>query len=193
MPAEQDDAALCEACQRGDARAWEALVQRYSALAYSVPRRYRLPSSDCDDVHQATFMALVTALGRGERIERVGPWLATVAHRESWRVGRARNRALAMADFDSVAEPTADTLRDVTEEQAVREGLERLGTPCRELLTALFSTPGEPHYPTIAASLGMPVGSVGPTRARCLGKLEKFLRERGICGDAARTDSERAP
>lgn len=181
MHAQQDDATLCEACRAGDARAWETLVQRYSSLAYGVARRYRLPPGDCDDVHQACFMALVTALGKGDVIEKLGPWLATVAHRESWRVGRARNRALDKADFDSVAEPSEATVRDLTEAHAVRQGLDSLGSPCRELLTALFSVAGEPHYPTISASLGIPVGSIGPTRARCLGKMEKFLRERGIC------------
>lgn len=193
MAVEQDDAALCLACRGGDARAWEALVSRYSALVYSVPRRYRLPASDCDDVHQATFVALVTALGKGEEIQTVGPWLATVAHRAAWRIGRTRNRALSMADFDSVADPTTETQRQLTEEQAVREGLAEIGSPCRELLTALFSAPGEPHYPTIAATLGMPVGSVGPTRARCLGKMEKILQARGICSAPPGTEGERAP
>jgi RNA polymerase sigma factor (sigma-70 family) len=182
------DSALCDACRKGDARAWHALVDRYSRLVFSVPRRYGLSTQDCDDIHQAALAALVLAIGKGERIDRVGAWLAKVAHRESWRIGRQRSRTLAMSDFDSVAEPSPAVARDIEQEQAVRDALDALGSPCRELLTALFSCSGEPHYPTISGQLGMPVGSIGPTRARCLGRLERILRDRGICDLAPDTE-----
>jgi RNA polymerase sigma factor (sigma-70 family) len=175
------DTALGDLCRSGDARAWTELVKRFTRLVYSIPRRYRLSDSDCDDVHQASFAALVTALSKGERIDRLGAWLATVAHREAWRIGRNRGRTLNLADFESVAEPNPSLAQRSEEEQAVREGLETMGPPCRELLVALFAGGGEPHYPTISEQLGMPAGSIGPTRARCLSRLEKILRERGIC------------
>lgn len=171
---------LLERCRRGDAGAWNEVVDRYAKLVHSIPRRYGLPDPDCDDVVQTTFVALVTALGRGEIIGRVVPWLATVAHRESWRIGRNRSRALDLADFESLAEPNAAALQGSEDEQSVREALAKLGDSCRELLTALFSVSGEPHYPTIAAQLGMPVGSIGPTRARCLEKLATILADSGI-------------
>ncbi len=175
------DLALGDLCRSGDVRAWTDVVKRFTRLVYSIPRRYRLAESDCDDVHQASFAALVTALSKGERIERLGPWLATVAHRESWRIGRNRGRTLNLADFESVAELNPSVAQQSEEEQAVREGLETMGPPCRELLVALFGGSGEAHYPSISQQLGMPVGSIGPTRARCLARLEKILRERGIC------------
>jgi len=178
---------LLERCRQGDAGAWNQVVELYAKLVHSIPRRYGLPTADCDDVVQTTFVALVTALGRGDQIDRVVPWLATVAHRESWRIGRSRSRALDLADFESVAEPNPDVLRGGEDEQAVREALGMLGASCRDLLTALFSVSGEPHYPTIAAQLGMPVGSIGPTRARCLEKLAAILANSGICPEPTRS------
>lgn len=186
---QRPDHDLLESCRRGDSHAWSEIVERYSRLVHSVPRRYGLPDADCEDVHQAVFVALVNSLGRRDRIEKLPSWLLTVAHRESWRVGRSRNRAVDLDDFNSVAEPNPSTTTDAEQEQAVREGLSQLDERCRDLLTALFSVQGEPHYPTIASRLGMPRGSIGPTRARCLAELEKILRRSGIPWDSAPTPS----
>ena len=171
-----DDAVkLVEACLVGDARAWDAFVDRFHRLVWSVPRSYRLCDADCDDVVQAVFLAALTHLEQLRAAERVSSWLVTCAHRESWRVGRARERPLDLAgDFASVADPAPERAQELEARQAVREGLERLGGRCRDLLTALFAV-ADPHYPTIAAQVGIPVGSIGPTRARCLEKLRALL------------------
>jgi len=154
---------------------------------YSVPRRYGLTDADCEDAHQATFVALVTMLGRNQRIEKLSSWLLTVVHRESWRLGRSKGRTVRIEDFQSLADPNPSVVADAEQEQAVRDGMAELSERCRELLTALFSADGEPHYPTIAARLGMARGSIGPTRARCLAELERILQRSGICWEATTT------
>ena len=90
-------------------------------------------------------------------------------------------------DVPSLAEPSPERAADLESMHAVREALERLGEPCRSLLTALFRE-DSPSYPRISAELGMPVGSIGPTRARCLGKLRELLAKAGFG-----TDPEASP
>jgi RNA polymerase sigma factor (sigma-70 family) len=190
MPQFQTDPVLIEACLAGDRLAWDRLVERYSRLVWSIPRKYGLTREDAEDVHQTVFAALIHHLGELRDRDRLSSWLITTATRECWRLRRAatsRNarlsahRAEADAD-DSVEVPLPET--DVQDElrQLVREGLERLNDRCRHLLQALFTNPDEPHYPQVADQLHIPVGSIGPTRARCLAKLEAILRTLGVSG-----------
>jgi RNA polymerase sigma factor (sigma-70 family) len=177
------DASLIDHCLRGDAPAWEELVRRYTRLVWSVPRKYGLAESDCEDVHQAVFATLVRHLTDVRDRERLSAWLITTATRECWRLRRRERarRTVASAAMEEIPLPETDPVEERA--QLVREGLGRLNDRCRELLTELFTTgPKEPHYPTIAERLGMPTGSIGPTRARCLAKLEAILRSLGVPG-----------
>ncbi len=175
------DDALIAQCRAGDARAWETLVDRYTALVYSIPRRYRLPTSDCDDVHQAVFAALVTGLGSLQRTTALPKWLMTSAHRECWRVSRARSRSVNLdSDFVSVSEPHEDTITDVEEVDLVRKGLIELGGRCQQLLLLIFGGVAESDYQTISKQLGIPMGSIGPTRIRCMAKLSEILKRMGL-------------
>lgn len=183
-----DDArTLIERCLEGDAAAWRSFVERYTRLVWSIVRQHRLPDADAEDVHQAVFTTAVTHLQRLRDAEQAAAWLATTTRRECWRVQR-RQSARRMAGEDAAAGLAGDEPRpeedriSIEERQIVREGLEELGGRCRELLEALFSSPGDPSYPQISARLGMPVGSIGPTRARCLRRLSEILEGRGIHG-----------
>lgn len=84
------DLQLIERCSRGEAAAWVALVERYTRLVYSVPRKYGLSSADCDDIHQAVFAALVSSISKLKNPQALPAWLITATHRECWRIGRAR-------------------------------------------------------------------------------------------------------
>ncbi len=98
----------------------------------------------------------------------------------------ARRTALAggvNGDRADEEEPAAEMVQRLERQHVVRQSLRRLGGRCEQLLTALFLTPGQPRYETIAAELGMKVGSIGPTRARCFEKLEKILVEMGMSAD----------
>lgn len=185
-------AELVRRCVAGEASAWDDFVERFGRLVYSVPRRYGLDDATCEDVLQAVFVAAFQHLARLNDPAKVSAWLLTSAHRESWRIGRARGAAALREGAMPLAEQLADVGSPAEEElerwdrqDRVRAALEEIGERCRELLRALYFARGEARYEAISEQLGMPIGSIGPTRARCLQKLEQLLRLRGFCPDNA--------
>jgi RNA polymerase sigma factor (sigma-70 family) len=198
LPAERvelSDAGLVLACRQGDECAWEVLVRRYQRLVYSVPRRAGLAEDLAADVHQQVFASLLEHLDGIEQPERIGAWLVTTARRETWRVGRrqAAERASRAADPNGAGPsgpsgvctamleiadghpPADEVLVRLEDPQRVRTAMATLDEPCRELLTLLYYRPDPLPYKDVAAQLGRPVGSIGPTRARCLEKLRRAL------------------
>ena len=175
------DPSLVGACLAGDERAWEELVERYGRLVYAIPRRMGFSAADADDVFQAVFTLLLRHLPRLRDQTRLSSWLITTTRRECWRFGRKapRHDGLDEAIADDADPPQAEIERG-EREQAVRQAMRRLDGRCRDLLVALFLAPAPPAYEALGAQLGMPVGSIGPTRARCLRKLEGLLLEEGI-------------
>ena len=175
------DADLVRRCIEGDQQAWCSLIERYGRLVYSIPRRYGLPAADVDDVYQTVFSRLVNRLPLLRDPTKIHVWLIQTATRESWRV---RNRSRRHAQLDGTAENEADvdepSLSSLEEEQLVRDSMRELDPYCRDLLTGLFCEDPKPSYQKLAARLGIPAGSLGPTRSRCLDKLAKLLRERGV-------------
>lgn len=177
----RDDATLIAGCLAGDSRCWHALIERYARLVESVPRRYRFTSADCEDVAQSVFIKLYQNLDKLREQAKLSSWLITTAHRESWRVGRKSNRYTQLnEDFHSLAEPDPEDMDQWERQHLVNEGLKSLGGRCEPLLRALFYSTGDVSYELIAKDLGVPIGSIGPTRARCLQKLERILRKAGL-------------
>lgn len=186
-PPQPGDADLVRACARGDARAWETLVRRYQRLIYTIPRRARLDEQDAADVFQTVFQRLYEHLGRIAQPERLQAWLVTTARRETLRRLREGRRAAALPAADDRGEPPPaddpadpdplpdELLQRLQEHQQLRMALERLGEPCRTLLTLLYGEEDAVPYAQIASRLQMPAGSIGPTRARCLAKLRRLL------------------
>ena len=177
----QSDPGLVRACLDGDQRAWEELVDRYGRLVYANHRRMGFSEADADDSFQSVFAPLLRHLPNLRDRTRLSAWLITTTRRERWRFGRTAPRQddLDNALPDDAEAPLAEIERG-EREQAVRQAMRRLDGRFRDLLTALFLEPAAPAYEAIGARLGMPVGSIGPTRARCLRKLETLLREEGI-------------
>ncbi len=166
------------AAARGDDAAWKALVEQFSGLIWSVTRAYRLGSADAADVFQTTWLRLAEHIGRLDHPEYVGAWLATTARRESLRASRASARVVLTDD----AVLGALEGGEATPEQAVLlsersdllwRAFRTLPARCQLLLRLLMATPA-PSYAEVAAALDRPVGSIGPTRARCL----RLLREK---------------
>jgi RNA polymerase sigma factor (sigma-70 family) len=188
---ERDDGQLVAACLKGDESAWSDVVDRYGRLVYSIPRRYGMSEAESDDVFQGVFATLFRRLDGLRDPNRLSAWLITCAHRESWRVGKQsnRNEHLNEAIVD-VSSPSENELEQWERQHIVREGLRQLGGPCEQLLTALFMQGGEQDYQTIAEQLDMPVGSIGPTRARCFKKLEPLLRRLGLNPESPREAAE---
>lgn len=177
------DAELIAACRRGQDAAWAALVERHAGLVRSIPRRYRFSDADADDVVQATFLALHRSIERIEDGTALPKWLMTTAHRESWRIGRDRHITLDPAgDFHDIHHPQDEVLAAGEERAMIRRAMETLGGRCRALLERLYS-PDRPPYEVLARDLDMPVGSIGPTRARCLEKLRVIAVELGLSAD----------
>lgn len=188
-----DDAAeLVERCLRGDAAAWRAFVDRYTRLVWSVIRRHRLDDADAEDVHQTVFASAISNLESLRDAERLVAWLSTTTRRECWKTLRRRDRlrpSMLPEDLASSTDEGTLGIESLERRQIVRESLVELGGRCQRLLEALFSVPGEPSYPEIAARLDMPIGSIGPTRARCLGRLAEILGRRGIRNEAGGSSS----
>ena len=180
MPRHQSDPQLIRACQQGDQSAWNDLVDRYSRLVYSIGRRYGLSESDADDVVQMVFMTVVRRLEQLRDQARLSAWLITTTHRECWRVRRRSRDAVSLDQVGrNEGEPDPDLVQQFEQQQLVRQALDELGGKCQELLTALFLESGQPSYDRIAEKLGMKVGSIGPTRARCFEKLQLILQRLG--------------
>lgn len=180
-PVHLGDPALVQSCLAGDERAWEELVDRYGRLVYAIPRRMGLSETDAQDVFQNVFASLLRHLAHLRDQTRLSAWLITTARRESWRIGRAAGRHAELDETMADNAPAAfDDVVRWEREQSVRQAMRRLDDRCRELLGVLFLEPATPSYEAIAARLGMPVGSIGPTRARCFKKLDAILRELGV-------------
>lgn len=178
-----DDHALIAACLRGDDDAWASLIERYERLVYSIPRRAGLDPEASEEIFQDVFAALVAALPRLQRRTALPKWLMTVAHRATMRwKRRARGVDPSELAAESGDEPPIATLARWEQQHLVHLALAELDPPCRTLLDALFRDAERPGYDRIAARLGIPVGSIGPTRARCLRKLLALLEALG--GDA---------
>ncbi len=172
----RQDYSLLRACRRGDRKAWQLLLDRYERLVYSIPLNFGLSHVDADDVAQATFSALISSLDAITDEDRLGAWLATVARRQTWRlVERRRREPISDGDrLDRIA--TEDAVIAYTENlEWVHQGLAEMDERCRELLTKLYFAEQTPPYADVATAFGIPVGSIGPTRARCLEKLRSIL------------------
>ena len=177
-----DVAQLVRRAARGDHSAWERLVDQYSKLIWAMTRDFRLAESDAADVVQATWLRLLEHIDRIEYPERVGSWLATTARHECLRYVTARKRVMLVEDNDATLNEAAAQQPEVDERlladeraQHVREALARLPSRWQLLLEMLMSDPPLP-YAEISDQLGLPVGSIGPTRGRCLERLRVLLQ-----------------
>lgn len=177
---------LVTGAREGDQDCWSELVERHQPIIDAVTRRYRLGREDAADVSQTVWLQLTSHLA-GIREPRALPgWIKVTAEREAFRLIRIGRRTTSLEPiagfYEGQAGPAelrysslvddidADLLRS-EELVAVREGLATLKPNQRELLLMLVAEPAVP-YAQISSELGLPIGSIGPTRARCLRKLE---------------------
>jgi RNA polymerase sigma factor (sigma-70 family) len=180
-----DPATALAAAARGDQRAWESIVSAYSGLVWSVARGYRLSQTDAADVFQGTWLRLVEHLGDIREARRLGPWLATTARREALGLLRRTRRDLPAGDVETMSEFAVGTAATADEEllrgeeqRALWSAFGRLSVNCQRLLRLLFADPPA-QYDEVSAALEMPMGSIGPTRSRCLVRLESLLAPEG--------------
>jgi RNA polymerase sigma factor (sigma-70 family) len=184
--------ALVGAAAAGDQDAWNALVARFNGLVWAVARAHRLARADADDVVQTTWLRLVEHLERLDDPERVGAWLATTARRESLKALRGAARQVP-APPDEIPAPVLDTGLDAgllasERDQALWRAFGGLDPVCQALLRMLVADPA-PSYEEISEALERPIGSIGPTRARCLEKLRLRAAAGGLSREAGSTST----
>jgi RNA polymerase sigma factor (sigma-70 family) len=178
-----DDAELIlvvEQARAGTNAAWETLIERFGGLVAAIARRCRLNDADVAEVCQTTWLRLVENLDRIQQPERIGAWLATTSRRESLRIA-TRHTAVSATDVlflmaDDEADPLDAALLKEEQARMVRIAAERLSPRCQCLLGVLMSDDDLP-YKTIAEQLSMPIGSIGPTRGRCLEHLRAIMTD----------------
>lgn len=183
------DRELLSACRNGDESSWEALVDRYQRLLYTIPRRAGLNQDQASEVFQDVFVTLLQKIDDINDPDRLHAWLVTAARRKTWRV-LSKERSWRGVELDGEDDgddglnlvvdnnPLPDeVLLQLEEQHRVRTAVAELDERCQRLLTMLYYEAEPPSYAEIADAFGTSEGSIGPTRARCLKKLLRLLDE----------------
>lgn len=180
------DLELVLACRRGDQLAWEKLVRRYQRLIYAIPRRAGLSDDEASEIFQDVFTTLFEKLNDIEEPDRLQAWLVTTTRRRSLRTLSQRPRRASLDDDETDSAQEVQALRDesplpdeqlltLEEQHQIRTAVSQLDDRCKTLVELLFYQLEPPSYAEVAEVLGVPEGSIGPTRARCLAKLLRLL------------------
>ncbi|WP_345415078.1 sigma-70 family RNA polymerase sigma factor [Pseudonocardia xishanensis] len=176
---EQEDVAdVVRRAAGGDESAWHRLVEDFSSLVWSVALRQGLGRADAGEAVQMTFLRLVENLAKLREPEALGGWLATTARREAWRVARRASKELPTEnalDAESTEPSPEEQAVSTDRARTVRRAFGELPERCARLLelVVVLALP----YTQVASMLDMPMGSIGPTRARCLERLRALLPE----------------
>lgn len=170
---------LVTRARNGEQQAWDALVERYSPLVWSICRRHRLLGADADNVGQAVWLHLVDQLDQIHNTAALPGWLATTTRRECSRMVRTSHRTEPPGSVPDVGDipdeqttTAGDELLMAERNAALREAFAALPPGCQRLI-ALFIEDPPVSDTQISSRLGIPVGSIGPTRGRCLEKLRR--------------------
>ena len=171
---------LVTSARSGDKQAWDALVERYAPLVWSICRSWRISGADAEDVSQNVWLQLVDQLDRIREPAALPAWLATTTRRECWRVQRAAwvpHSGGCMLDVEDIPDEQARMAEQevllAERHAALREAFAHLPPGCQQLIALLVEDPPV-SYADISAKLGIPVGSIGPSRARCLARLRRY-------------------
>ncbi len=187
-------AVLVAAAAEGDERAWCELVARFHGLLWATARACGLSEADAADVTQTTWLRLAENLGRISEPAALPGWLVTTARREAIRVSSRARRAVPAVLLGNLALDDDQTAAEIVvraeRHQELRVAFRRLGERCR-LLLAMLSADARYSYEEISVQVDIPVGSIGPTRRRCLSKLVQLLPDEASAGSGGRVGGER--
>ncbi len=183
----KSDEELVKACRQGDEAAWETIVFKYQNLLHSIPRRAGLSRDLAADILQEVFTTLFLKLDSLEKPEFLRAWLTTTTRHKTIHLIQRETRgrpkfidhdegevAFQLPDRAPLAD---DVLVQLERENQIEAAFNQIETRCRRLLTMLYLEPEQIPYAEITELLDIPLGSIGPTRARCLQKLLKFIPE----------------
>lgn len=170
-----DDLAMLDAAVGGDGSAWREVVARYGLLVYPIPRRYGLDGHEAEDVFQDVFCIFLRHLPGIRRRSGLPKWFITTTHRVCRRYTAAKRSWLSVPPQRDDQSLPSELVGRWERQHLVGLALDRLGGRGQELLTALYSDQGPSRYAVVARTLDIPEGSIGPMRARCLGRLSRLL------------------
>jgi RNA polymerase sigma factor (sigma-70 family) len=180
---DRSDPELITACLDGDGDAWEALVNRYRRLIYSIPFKWGLQREEAMEVFQAVWLDCFQELHLLRDVDRLQAWLVRIAVRKCYRIKekyRTEPATLEIMETDSLtADPSQEFIRRLDQEQVLRVGMDQLTERCQQVIQALFFEESVPSYADIARRLGLSPNSIGFTRDRCLERLGKLLEDLG--------------
>jgi RNA polymerase sigma-70 factor, ECF subfamily len=169
------DAELVKRCREGSAQAWNELVERFSRYVYAIcSRGFGLSAEDAEDAFQDVFTRVYARLGSLRDDSAVRPWIAQTTRRVCLDRIAANSREEPVDEV--VAEQAGPSLDEIDDAFAVREALDELGDPCRELLDRFFAR--DESYRTIGEELDIPQGTIASRISRCLDKLRKEFEGR---------------
>jgi len=179
------DERLVKECLRGNEEAWSALIDKYKALIYSIPVKYKLPPHEASEVFQSTCVELLHRLPDLREPKALPKWLMQVAHHHCFRWKRQQQRLVSRDADPDLPDPETppiaeELVQQTQQEQFLRDAIATLSPQCRRLVKLLFfETPARP-YAEVAAELGLAVGSIGFTRQKCMDRLRRHLDELGF-------------
>lgn len=162
----------------GSQDAWDALVERFSGLVWSIARAQLPDASDASDVSQTVWLRLAEHIGELRDPEKIGAWLAATTRNEAMRVQKRRQYQVPVSHQRLLRVPEVNPRQPdaavvaAEESAALWKAFSSLGEACQTLLRMLISDPA-PSYAVVSEALGLPIGSIGPTRSRCLSHLRE--------------------
>ena len=171
----RSDAELVVRCIRGDQHAWGQLVTQYERLIYSIAMAICRDPEVASDILQQVCLELYQRLDEVRNVESLAAWVSTVARRKAYTYLRSARQTEPFADDGADCAVSPDLITNVERQHTLERALATLPPRSRRLIELLYFSTEEKTYEQIAAELGIPVASVGPTRVRCLEKLRKFL------------------
>jgi RNA polymerase sigma factor (sigma-70 family) len=182
----KSDRELVQGCLQGRQDAWNFLVDKYKNLIFSIPIRYGLSREEAADIFQAVCLELIQELPKLREPKALPKWLMQVTAHKCFHTKRQTNRMVSQDDEAaeiperSVPAKAELDIREVEEEQMLREAVTALSPRCRELIHMLFYEEPKRPYQQVASSLGLATGSIGLLRQKCLDKLKKRLDALGF-------------
>jgi RNA polymerase sigma factor (sigma-70 family) len=177
---------LVRGCLGGDEAAWDAFLNKYKNLIYSIPIKYGFSPDDASDIFQAVCMDVIRELSKLREPDALPKWLIQLTSHRCFHWKRDQQRYVS-TDFDqqveAADEPTPlrdELLAEAEQEQILREAVASLPDRCQQLVRMLFFDSAVRPYAEVARSLGLATGSIGFIRQRCLEKLRRKLEEMGF-------------
>jgi RNA polymerase sigma factor (sigma-70 family) len=163
----------------GDTRALEAMVESLTPLLWHIVRAYGLDTATAEDVVQNTWLTLVRKADTVTEPQAVLRWLTVTARRDAWRAARSTNRMdltddISVLDVREAKESPEDDVLRAADQRALWLAVGKLNERCQRLLR-IIAFHDRPDYAALSQELGMPMGSIGPTRGRCLDKVRAEL------------------